>query len=68
MIRIDEGTAREMLSRQCADVGGQQAWADLHNVTPQFVCDVIKGRRNVTNKIAYAMGLRRIILFERAKD
>ncbi len=33
--------------------------------TPQFVLDVVKGRRAVTVKLAAAMGYRRVVEFER---
>lgn len=66
--RITEQQVREMLKRECSAAGGQSAWADLHNVSPQFVCDVLKGKRNVTKTIAAALELQRVVLFEAARS
>lgn len=64
MTRYTEEQARGMLERQCKDAGGQSAWADLHNVSPQYVCDVLKGRRDVGAAISEALGLQRVIFYE----
>ena len=63
-VRYTEEQVRGMLERQCKDAGGQKAWADLHNVTPQYVCDVLQGRRGVGVAIAEGLGLRRISYYE----
>lgn len=62
--QITEAEVRAMLRRECDAAGGQSAWADLHNVTPQYVCDVLKGKRGVGKGIADALGLRRVSMFE----
>jgi hypothetical protein len=65
--RYTEEQVRKMLERQCHDAGGQKAWADLHNITQQYVCDVLQERRMAGRTIASALGLRRIILYESIK-
>jgi hypothetical protein len=56
-----EDQVRQMLARQCRDAGGQAAWADLHDVTPQYVCDVLQGRRLAGKMITRALGLYRAL-------
>lgn len=53
-----------MLKRQCMDAGGQKAWADMHHVSPQYVCDALQGRRDVGALISEALGLQRVIFYE----
>lgn len=63
-MRYTEEQVREMLDRQCKNAGGQKAWADLHNVTPQYVCDVLQCRRGIGLAIAEGLGLQRVTLYE----
>lgn len=35
--------------------------------TPQFILDVVKGRRSVSDRLAKAMGYSRIVIFERVR-
>lgn len=64
--RLTEEGVRTLLARECRDAGGQSAWADLHNVTAAYVCDVLQGRRNVGKAIAAALGLQRVTFYEQA--
>jgi hypothetical protein len=59
-----EDQLREVLSEQCAAAGGQKAWAKLHGVSPQYVCDVLQGRRDAGEAICTALGLRRVVHYE----
>lgn len=63
-MRYTEQQAREMLHRQCRNAGGQRAWADLHNVSEAYVCDVLKGRRDMGQAISEALGLARVTYYE----
>ncbi len=45
-----------ILSSACDGAGGQQAWAREHGFSPQYVCDVLKGRRDVSESMANALG------------
>lgn len=56
---------RGMLERECKAAGSQSAWADLHNVTPQYVCDVLKGKRAPGSAICEALGLERVLMYQR---
>ena len=53
------------LADACAVAGSQQAWAAAHGISPQFVCDVRQGRRAPTDRLARALGWRRVVSFER---
>ena len=56
-----------VLADACTVAGSQQAWARENGISPQFVCDVLQGRRAPTDRLARALGYRRVVAFERMK-
>lgn len=52
-----------LLRSECRRAGGQAAWAVAHDMSPQFVCDVLKGRREITERMANALGFVRRVSF-----
>jgi len=54
---MTEAEALERLHQSVKKAGGQKAWAQKHGVSPQFVCDVLHGRRGLTETICQAIGL-----------
>jgi DNA-binding transcriptional regulator YdaS (Cro superfamily) len=54
---MTENQAMKRLRDAVATAGGQKAWAEKHGVSPQFVCDVLHGRRGLTDTICQAIGL-----------
>ena len=52
---------RAMLENECREVGGQTAWAELHDVSPAYVCDVLAKRREPGKAILAGLGLVRIV-------
>ena len=56
---------REVLRKRCAEVGSQRNYAKKIGVSPMFVCDVLKGRRDPGDKMLKAMGFERSIQITR---
>ncbi|WP_024351049.1 hypothetical protein [Aurantimonas coralicida] len=54
---------RNLLRQACADAGSQQSWAREHGVSPQYVGDVILGRRDPGDRILDGLGLRRVVTY-----
>lgn len=54
-----------ILRSRCAAAGGQQAWARRFGFSPQYVCDVLKGRRDVSEAVANALGFVREVRFRK---
>lgn len=52
-----------ILRSECERAGGQQAWARRAGFSPQYVCDVLKGRRDVSEAMANALGFLREVRF-----
>lgn len=51
------------LKRLCEN-GNQKSLAKQLRVSPQYLCDVLKGRRAVTKRFAEQLGFRRTIVYE----
>lgn len=58
----------KMLAQACAQIGSQRAWADRHGFSPQYVCDVLSGRRDPSEAIANNLGLIRKIAYYPARN
>lgn len=56
------------LENAIAAAGSAQAWAKQVGVSPQFVCDVRQGRRAPTDRLAHALGWRRVVSFARIEE
>lgn len=56
-----------VLADACAAAGSQQAWACANGISPQFVCDVLQGRRAPSDRLARALGYRRVVSFEKVQ-
>ncbi len=42
---------------------GAKAWALANGFSPQFISDVLQGRREVSEKLGFALGLQRMTVF-----
>jgi len=54
----------ELKARTERKFGLKKTAAEL-SVSPQFICEVVRGRRGVTKRLAEAMGYRLVIEFEK---
>lgn len=53
------------LARAIRDAGGQKAWCEAHGIAPQHVNDVLHARREISDRILRALGLRRVVRYAR---
>jgi predicted transcriptional regulator len=51
--------------RNVVRMKSQREVADDLGLSPAFVCDVLKGRREVTERLAKKMGYRKVVEFEK---
>lgn len=63
MIELTEQEVLARLRRQVADKGTQKAWAIAAGVTPQYVHDVLKGRRGIGAPVLAALGVERVVRY-----
>ena len=50
----------------CKAAGSQKAWADTNGLSPQYVCDVLQGRREPGDSILSALGLKKVVTYHAA--
>lgn len=60
---LTECQARERLRRAVSAAGSQRNFARDNGISHTFVNDALHGRRNVSGKMAAAIGLRKIIKY-----
>lgn len=63
---IDEIAVRMELVNACALAGGQIDFARAHGVSPQFICDIIKGRQSPSPKILRLIGFERVTRYRKS--
>jgi hypothetical protein len=51
------------LRAACKEAGGQARWADIAGVTPQYVSDVLLGRRAPGDSVLRGLGLERDVRY-----
>ncbi len=56
------------LQAECEKLGGQAGWAKAHGFSPAFVNDVLRGRRDITDRLAEALGFQRVTLWKDLRD
>ena len=54
---------REILRRDVERKGSQAQWAELHGVSAQYVCDCLKGRRDIGESIARVFGMKPMTVY-----
>jgi hypothetical protein len=47
------------------EAGGQKAWAAAHGIAPQHLNDVLNARREISDRILVALGLRAVTRYAR---
>ena len=60
---IAEGELRRELEAAIEKAGSQRAFAKKLGFSEQFICDVMKGRREISDNLASALGYRRVVMF-----
>lgn len=56
-----------LLAGECEKAGSRAAWAKQHDLSPSYVGDVLKGRRDPGEGILKALGLERAVTYRRKK-
>ncbi len=55
---------RHHLQRRVEAAGGQKAFAEIAGVSPQYVCDCLKGRRDIGKSIARVLGYEPVTMYQ----
>lgn len=65
--RLGKEDVLALLDRTCHEVGGVNAFARLHGLSPAYVSSVLSGNRTLGPKVLKALRLRRVTSYERVK-
>lgn len=57
---LNEKEVRNVLAVKVAAMGSQKAFAQIHLISEQFLCDVLMGRRPISSAIEKALGIERM--------
>jgi hypothetical protein len=58
---------RERIRLVVAAAGSQDVSAKRLGISPQYLCDVLKGRREPGTKLLDALGYRRVVMYEQVR-
>lgn len=59
---------RREIARQAEDLGSVTAWAKTKKLSQAYVAHVLQGRQEPGKKILAALGVRRVVNYERARQ
>lgn len=62
---MSESDVLQMLLKAIKKAGSQKEFADQHDISPQYVNDIVLGRRRPGNKVLQALGLERVVLYKK---
>lgn len=63
----NEQAVRDALKLACFHAGGQNKFADLHNLSAVVISDMIRGKRTISRRIAAIVGFERVTTFRRVR-
>lgn len=61
---LTEAEMLAVIEKRMKESATQKALADEIGVSPQYINDVIRGRREISNELAKKFGFRRRVVFE----
>ncbi len=64
---MGEAEVLRLLRAACKEWGAQKNWAEGHDISPQYVNDVLNGRREPGRLILSALGVERIVTYRRVQ-
>lgn len=61
---MTEQEARERLRAAIQAVGGQRRFAEAHGFSPAYVNDVLRGKRDLAERILAVIGIERVVVHQ----
>lgn len=59
---------RQLLHSACLKAGGRKCFAEQADISQQYICDVLNGRREPGQSVLEALGLERVITYRVLKE
>jgi hypothetical protein len=64
---VDTNYVLDRLRRLTEEAGSMRAWAEANGVSPQYVGDILKRNRKISENMAAVIGFRRVDKWEQIK-
>ncbi len=64
---MTEDDVRKLLRKACEDAGSNRAWALANDLSPQYVGDVIEGKRSIGPAILKALNIEAVTTYRRIR-
>lgn len=61
---MNESEAIEALREEVRRIGSQKAFAEAHGISEQYVSDMLRGRRAISDRVLGSLGLERVTTIE----
>jgi hypothetical protein len=65
--QMDAEQVRSLLRAKCKETKTISAWADANGMSTAYVSDVLRRRRDPGDSILSALGLRKVVKYERVR-
>lgn len=65
---VDESYLRSLLNIDCFNEGSQKKWADRAGISQSYVSAVLKQKSAISEKLALALGYRRVVGFIKIEE
>lgn len=65
---MNEDDVLKLLAETIEQAGNQKKFAQQHNMSEQFVSDVLRRRRQITDRMLAVLGLERVVTYRRKAD
>lgn len=65
MKQLTQDEALDVVRAAITVAGTQKAFADYHQINPNLLTDVLRGRKTISKSILNAVGLERVVSYRR---
>lgn len=55
----------DMIRSECTGLGGQYQWATKHHISPAYLSDVLRGKRNIGPAILRALEMKSVTYYKK---
>jgi hypothetical protein len=52
-----------LLARRCGESGSQRAFAEANNISPQYITDVLRRKREPGRLVLDSLGLKKVVTY-----
>ncbi len=65
---FDKKDMLEYIERRVSDSGSQKAFAEECGISPAFLSDILKGKREISQRILEKLKFKKVVYYEKAYE